>query len=162
MPNRKSKRPPAADLPPLPIRFGQGVNRVTILLQRTMQRRMAEAGFEVQIEEWAVMLVLLQAGSLRHGELAERTFRDRTTLTRFLDGLEKKGYVKRERAPDDRRSILLSLTQESMDLMQKLLPLAFLTLSTALDGLSERDQQRLTELLEKVEGNLSRAYSGNA
>lgn len=118
---------------------------------------MHEAGFDVQIEEWAVMLVLLQAGSIRHGELAERTFRDRTTLTRFLDGLERKGYVKRERAADDKRSILLSLTQTSMDLMQQLLPLGFMTLSAGLEGLSEDDQALLAALLEQIEGNLARA-----
>jgi DNA-binding MarR family transcriptional regulator len=35
---------------------------------------------------------------------------DRTTMVSLIDGLERAGYVKRERNPDDRRAYVITLT----------------------------------------------------
>ncbi len=67
---------------------------------------MAIAGFVVSVfdrnrhvaEESALLMVLIESAQpLRRGEFAEIMLRDKTTITRQLDGLEEKGLVRRSR-----------------------------------------------------------------
>jgi DNA-binding MarR family transcriptional regulator len=51
-----------------------------------------------------------ERGSLSQQAIGERLRIDRTTMVALIDELEQKGYVKRERNPDDRRAYVISLT----------------------------------------------------
>jgi len=51
-----------------------------------------------------------ERGSLSQQAIGERLRIDRTTMMALLDDLERAGYVKRERNPDDRRAYVISLT----------------------------------------------------
>jgi DNA-binding MarR family transcriptional regulator len=146
---------------PLPIAVGYGINRVTLLLQQAMERRMRAAGLDLTIEQWAVLLQIFRAREITHGELADRTFRHRTSLTRMIDALEDKGYVQRTADSEDRRIVQLSLTSEGQSLMMILLPLALDTISVALDHVAPDQTQLLVGLLEHIERNLLRDEPGS-
>jgi DNA-binding MarR family transcriptional regulator len=49
-------------------------------------------------------------GSLSQQAIGERLRIDRTTMVALIDDLERAGYVKRERNPDDRRAYVITLT----------------------------------------------------
>jgi DNA-binding MarR family transcriptional regulator len=51
-----------------------------------------------------------ERGSLSQQAIGERLRIDRTTMVALIDDLERAGYVKRERNPDDRRAYVISLT----------------------------------------------------
>ena len=51
-----------------------------------------------------------ERGSLSQQAIGERLRIDRTTMVSLIDDLERAGYVKRERNPDDRRAYVISLT----------------------------------------------------
>lgn len=51
-----------------------------------------------------------ERGSLSQQAIGELLRIDRTTMVALIDDLEQKGYVKRERNPDDRRAYVISLT----------------------------------------------------
>jgi DNA-binding MarR family transcriptional regulator len=51
-----------------------------------------------------------RGGSLSQQAIGERLRIDRTTMVSLIDDLERAGYVKRERNPDDRRAYALTLT----------------------------------------------------
>lgn len=51
-----------------------------------------------------------ERGSLSQQAIGERLRIDRTTMVALIDELERAGYVKRERNPDDRRAYVISLT----------------------------------------------------
>ncbi|MEU8263481.1 MarR family transcriptional regulator [Micromonospora sp. NPDC048999] len=57
-----------------------------------------------------VLLILLRAGDSTHREMAERCFVRPATLTGIVDTLERDGFVARQRDPNDRRSVQLTLT----------------------------------------------------
>jgi DNA-binding MarR family transcriptional regulator len=62
--------------------------------------------------QYLVMLVLWQSGTATVGQLGNRLCLDSGTLTPLLKRLEKVGYVTRQRAEHDERSVLISLTPE--------------------------------------------------
>jgi DNA-binding MarR family transcriptional regulator len=51
-----------------------------------------------------------EGGSLSQQAIGERLRIDRTTMVALIDELEQKGYVKRERNPEDRRAYVITLT----------------------------------------------------
>ncbi len=57
-----------------------------------------------------VLMILARAGDSTHREMAERCFIRPATLTGIVDTLERDGFVVRQRDPNDRRSVQLSLT----------------------------------------------------
>lgn len=59
--------------------------------------------------------VIQQAGQISAGELAERAGLTSGSITAVVDRLEAKGYVRRVADPEDRRRVLLELT----DLMER-------------------------------------------
>lgn len=50
--------------------------------------------------------------------IANRLFCDNAVVTRSLQTLEKKGFVKRYKSPDDKRAVMVSLTAKGMDAKQ--------------------------------------------
>jgi DNA-binding MarR family transcriptional regulator len=59
----------------------------------------------------AVVLTLTRHGELTHRQVADRCFVRPGTLTGIIDTLEKNGYVQRLPAPDNRRSVHVTLTE---------------------------------------------------
>ena len=57
------------------------------------------APFGVTPEQWAILVRLWQCDERSQTELANLTFRDKPSVTRLLDGLERAGYVVRGRDP---------------------------------------------------------------
>ena len=102
---------------------------------------------------WYDTLVHLEEtpDGLRMNELAERILYSKSGFTRVVDRLEEAGLVRRIRPDNDRRSILVSLTDKGRDTMER-------ARGYHRDGierhfsqhLSEQEIKTLTRALEKV------------
>lgn len=62
-----------------------------------------------------VLMTLARIGDSTHREMAERCFVRPATLTGIVDTLERDGFVVRQRDPNDRRSVQLSLTDKGRE-----------------------------------------------
>ncbi|MEU5938384.1 MarR family transcriptional regulator [Micromonospora sp. NPDC047548] len=67
-----------------------------------------------------VLMILERAGDSTHREMAEWCFVRPATLTGIVDTLERDGFVIRQRGPNDRRSVQLSLTDKGREHAQAL------------------------------------------
>lgn len=70
------------------------------------------AAHDLPLTSYEVLLYLSNsdAGRLRMSDLADRVLLSRSGLTRLVDRLEKRGYVKREDCPDDARGFFAVIT----------------------------------------------------
>lgn len=68
-----------------------------------------------------VLMILARIGDSTHREVAERCFVRPATLTGIVDTLERDGFVARQRDPNDRRSVQLSLTDKGREHAQALI-----------------------------------------
>ena len=62
--------------------------------------------------QYLVLLVLWEQDGLTVNALGERLFSDSGTLTPLLKRLEKLGFVQRQRAREDERKVIITLTEE--------------------------------------------------
>ena len=69
--------------------------------------------------QYLVMLVLWQGDEIRISDIGERLYLDSATLTPLLKRLEKAGLVRRQRAAEDERSVLVMLTNQGRALRER-------------------------------------------
>jgi len=83
-------------------------------------------------------------------EVSERTLTSSATVTSTLDVLEYNGWVRRVPNPDDRRSVLIEITDEGRALANRFLPGIRVLEQAVLAGLSRSERATLLKLLGKV------------
>ena len=87
-------------------------------------------------------------------ELAERGGVTRATVTGLIDGLEKSRWIRRHVHPDDRRSVIVELTEEGIAFLRSILPDHAAHITRMICGISEEDLARLERTLGRVESNI--------
>jgi len=103
--------------------------------------------------QYLTLLVLWERDGQTVSELGERLFLDSGTLTPLLKRMEAAGWLQRERAAEDERRVIVSLTPEGRALRQKArsippqLAQATRCNASELASLTQRLQQLRTQLL---------------
>jgi DNA-binding MarR family transcriptional regulator len=123
-------------------------------LARRLQKYFREAGLDITVEQWSVLVHLWKEDGVNQQELCNKTFRDKPSITRLVDNLEKLGLVKRVAGKDDRRINYIFLTDEARNLRDKTMELANATLMEGLNGVSDEDVEVVRRVLSQVYENL--------
>jgi MarR family 2-MHQ and catechol resistance regulon transcriptional repressor len=76
--------------------------------------------FDVSVTQCYALEGLIRKGSMTLNDLAAYLYLDKSTASRVVDALERKGYVARSAHPDDRRSVLLEATATGRDLESRI------------------------------------------
>ncbi|MDR3542652.1 MAG: MarR family winged helix-turn-helix transcriptional regulator [Desulfosporosinus sp.] len=95
----------------LELKLGEQLNAL-ISASHALNVRTA-ARFDSTLQPAAFLIVrwLFSFGPTNATVLAESTAMDRSSVSRLVNQLKRLGYVKSETSPDDRRGVLLSLTE---------------------------------------------------
>lgn len=131
------------------------VNRLGFLLRRALQDRFRAIGEDVTPEEWAVLLFLWQDDDRTPGDLAARTVRDPTTMTRLLDGMVRKGMISRHADAEDRRRSRIRLTPRGRDLQAILVPEAKALIARSMRGVGATDMATTVKVLRAISRNMT-------
>lgn len=75
----------------------------------------ALAPFEITAVQFFILSILREHNGLKFKELAEQANMDGSTLTGILDRLEKNQFIERRKDPEDRRSLLIFLTEKAIN-----------------------------------------------
>jgi len=102
------------------------------------------------ISDFAVMELLLNKGPSRVNEIGKKVFLTSGSITAALDRLEKRGYVKRENEPDDRRVKQIILTVKGRKLIRSSFSEHKLAMEEAVSSLSAPERRTLIKLLKKL------------
>ena len=129
--------------------------KASTAIARRLQKNFKLSGIEITIEQWSVLYHLWKQEGQSQQQLCEATFRDKPSITRLVDNLEKQKLVKRVPSKEDRRINLIYLTKEALNLQEKTVALANKTLNEALEGVTNGQIEIAKEVLQKVYDNLS-------
>lgn len=120
------------------------VTRTGNILRRLTAKRIRDAGIDVTPEESVLLNQLWDRDKQGVSELAQWSVKEPSTLTRQIDGLVRKGYLKRQHGTADRRSVEVSLTAKGRALEAKFERTGIRELDTdLLGGLGERPDKIL-------------------
>jgi len=127
----------------------------SIAVARRLQKNFRQAGLDITIEQWSLLYHLWKEDCLSQQELCNRTFRDKPSITRLVDNLEKQKLVKRIAAKNDRRINLICITDAARDLQQQTIDLANQTMDEALVNISRTEIDTVKKVLQQVYDNLN-------
>jgi DNA-binding MarR family transcriptional regulator len=116
-------------------------------LKRELRKSFQAHGFDVTPYQWVVLYRLWEQEGLTQAEIAERTIKDKPTITRMVDVLEKKGLVVRRNDENDRRVYKIYLTEEGKMLEQELVPVVEAHIAKALQGIAPDKVESAKRLL---------------
>lgn len=128
--------------------------KASTAIARRMQKNFKQSGVDITIEQWSVLYHLWKEDGLSQQQLCDATFRDKPSITRLVDNLEKLKLVKRVASKDDRRINLIYLTPEAQQLQEQTMELANQTLNEALNGVTNGQIEIAKEVLQTVYENL--------
>jgi len=87
-------------------------------------------------------------------DLALLTNRDKASLARLLDTMERKGLVVRVPSKDDKRIKLVHITKKGVELYESVRPLIKQMISKVQHGISEKDVQFTIKILKQLQLNI--------
>jgi DNA-binding MarR family transcriptional regulator len=140
-----SERP---DLDVAPLQVLSRISRLARHLDRARRAAFTEHGLETW--EFDVLSALRRQGSpyqLTPGALLRATLVTSGTMTNRVDRLAEAGLVRREPDPQDRRGVLVTLTQAGVQRVDAALADLLRSEHALLSRLSEADQHTLADLL---------------
>jgi DNA-binding MarR family transcriptional regulator len=129
--------------------------KASIAIARRLQKKFNVAGLNLTIEQWSVLYQLWKHDGTSQQELCNMTFRDKPSITRLVDNLEKLQLVKRVPSESDRRINLVFLTKHGIKLEEQTMLLAEQTLNEALTDIPAENINLCKEILQQVYENLS-------
>jgi DNA-binding MarR family transcriptional regulator len=104
---------------------------------------------------WQALAVIEGAGEpLPPTVIAERLLQTTGSITSLLDTLERQGLVRREPHPDDRRKLLVDITEKARVLVGRMLPIVHSTSMEMLEDVTEADREAVIRVLAQMRANV--------
>ena len=115
------------------------------LLQPAMETAFADS--DLTLIQWKVLMYLRDDLASTCADISRDLPYDAGSLTRIIDDLERKDYLRRDRSTTDRRVVSLKLTPEGRVAVEAALPRVIALLNAALEGFTREDTKALIDLL---------------
>lgn len=142
--------PPTSTCDKPPESLGILLGMVKSELVRALEQDIAEQGVELRFSQMQALKRLYLLGSMSAGELARSLGHDGGALTRLLDQLEEKGYLRRKPDPQDRRALRIELTASGKSLCQELKGCSDRVMNAAQKSLDKNERRHLIDYLQRI------------
>lgn len=135
---------------PLPIGFLMGVThrKLTALFQQGLH------DYGITVEQWSALNQIDCAQGLIQKDIADRTGKDKPTVTRILDHLEKKGLIYKKPGERDRRSFLVFSTELGRRVIAETTPIEDEVTAEVKRCISETEYDAMMELLVRIQRHI--------
>ena len=125
---------------------------------RSMTKRFVQnamkSGLDISLDQWMVLGPIWQLESASQKELGEITLKDKTSITRLVDILEKKNLVVRVEDQVDHRIKRVILTNAGKQLFFDVLPIMEKTREEVRKDISDQDIETFKKVLSSIIVNL--------
>jgi DNA-binding MarR family transcriptional regulator len=134
-----------------PNNVGHLIKQVQSSLNRMIDQHVSPLGLTAM--QWRPLVMIRYRDVNTPAELSRQTFVDTGAMTRTLDRLEAKQFITRQRCPDDRRVVRITLTDSGTQVAEQILPAVAASLNAHLQGFSEQEITTLIGFLDRMLSN---------
>jgi DNA-binding MarR family transcriptional regulator len=128
--------------------------KISGAINRTLLRAFAKENIDISTEQWTVMACLWNQDKITQQALCDLTAKDKPSMTRLIDKLEKRNFVVRVSDPADRRINLIHLTQAGNDLQKRSSAIVQQVAEKTLADISDDELDLARQILKKIMKNL--------
>lgn len=130
------------------------VGKISGAINRTFLRSFAAEGIDISTEQWTVLACLWKEDKVTQQKLCQLTAKDKPSMTRLIDKLEKRRLVTRVADPNDRRINLIHLTSAGVALQTKATEIVMRVAQRTLNNITEDELNTVRTVLKKIITNL--------
>lgn len=127
------------------------------ILARKLSRRHSRflnENFEMALAEWWLLAQISQKSPTTVRDLAARTLIDKAQVSRGIEQLKGRGYVRRETDPKDKRSALFYITQTGTDAYEQIMPARRANQSELMSQLTREERDMFRASITKLNAYL--------
>ena len=106
-------------------------------------------------EQFLLIDLLWNQGPLSQQDLADQMHKDKNSITKLVDAIERKGFVVRHQNPNDRRSNTIVTTDIANSLKDEAKTKGISILDKMLSGISEEELHNFLNTLDKLCSNMT-------
>ena len=140
------------------LKFHMSMGMLINSSHRSMTKRFVsnamESGLDISLDQWMVLGPVWQMETASQKELGEICLKDKTSITRIIDALEKKNLVVRVADQIDHRIKRVILTNAGKQLFFDVLPIMEKTREEVKKDISEKEIDAFKNVLSKIIKNL--------
>lgn len=100
--------------------------------------------------QFGTLEMLYHLGAVNQKQIGAKLLMSKSNMVSVIDKLEKKGLVRRERSMEDRRCVLVHLTEAGEQLIQQLLPVHVAAITEEMNYLTADEQKEFGRLCRKL------------
>lgn len=130
------------------------VNILNSRIKKCFFDRLQENGINITPEQYLVMDILWENQSLSQQNIADVIQKDKNSVTKIIDSLEKKNLVSRVVDKNDRRINRIELTKEGKALEKITTEVAIKFMNDTIEGIDNQDLNTFVDVMRKLKGNL--------
>lgn len=114
-----------------------------------------EEGYNITPEQFLVMDAIWDEGKMSQQKIADTIFKDKNSVVKLLDGLEKKNLVRRVANKDDRRQNLIEITPHAKEIQQNVTDIAINAVDLIIKDIPKQDLHIFIKVLTKMAENMN-------
>ncbi len=114
-----------------------------------------EEGYNLTPEQFLVMDAIWDEGKMSQQKIADTIFKDKNSVVKLLDGLEKKNLVRRVANKDDRRQNLIEITPHAKEIQQNVTDIAINAVDLIIKDIPKQDLHIFIKVLTKMAENMN-------
>lgn len=127
--------------------------KVSAAIYRKLNRNFKKEGLDITPEQWTVLIYLWKKDGVKQQDLCDATYKDKPSMTRLLDNMERQHLVVRIAQEDDRRTNLIYLTLTGKGLEEAANKITTLTLKEALKDISSKELEICQDVMKRIFNN---------
>tara|TARA_B100000424_G_scaffold232373_1_gene195108 strand:- start:1345 stop:1797 length:453 start_codon:yes stop_codon:yes gene_type:complete len=137
------------------ITLGMLIGQVHRLSTKRFVQNSHMHGLEISLDQWLVLGPIWKHDGISQKDIAEYCGKDKTSITKIIDTLEKKNLVVRVTDQLDHRVKRVVLSQKGRQLFLSALPVMAQTRDELRSGISDKEIEALKTILNKIYKNLN-------
>ncbi len=130
--------------------LGYAIGRTNWYLKTLLNKLLKEKGFNITNEQWIVLKVISTNPAVSQTEIAEKSQKDKTNITRILDLLEKSAFIERRRDDRDRRMNRIYITGQGKKILKAVNPVTQRINDICTQSLNKEEVDKLIKSLDAV------------
>lgn len=125
------------------------LNQLAETVSRSFSRIYAEK-YGIGIPEWRVIATLGEYEVVTARDVSSSTAMHKTKVSRAVAALEKRGFVTRDKNPDDMREQALKLTAAGIAVYEDIIPKALAYSQELQDALTHEQQALMNDIFDRL------------
>ena len=136
------------------IDVGMLMSQVDRLCTKKFSQNAHKFGMDITQDQWIVLGPIWKQKSISQKEIAEYCGKDKMSVTKIIDTLEKKNLLVRYSDQIDQRIKRVVLSNKGKDLMKNVMPVIEQTRNEVLSGIKSKEVETFKIVLKKIYNNL--------